>query len=270
MKIDKQVNNIAYNDEKHVYWNIKTSDIYTSVTKFIKLFEHSFNEDYFSKYKAIELCDFDNFKKIKKQYGFSKVVDVYEIENKFSEKYINAQTQILTEWKDKNSKSILKGLKLHKEKEQEILNQKFFLFENKKYNLAELFIEKNNKNSVYPELLIYDHHFKIAGQCDLILKDSDNNITIIDYKTNEKIETKNPFQKMKEPINHLEQCNFNTYCLQLSFYGYMLERKGFNIKDLYIMHIPDLKEETIIPCSYKKQELAHMLEFSDVFGGCFF
>ena len=266
MKIDKEINNIAYNDEFHKYWNKQTSEIYTSVTTFIKLFEYSFDQDYFSKYKAIEKCDFELFSKFKKLYGFKNVVSNYEKTNKFSENYINAQSEILKEWKEKNTLAIEKGLKRHKQEEEKVLKEGYFIFENEKYLLKDKF-EKSNKNEVFPELLVYDNVFKIAGQCDIILKDKDNNITVIDYKTNESIDTKNSFQKMKKPISHLDQCNYNTYCLQLSLYAYILERKGFTVKDLYIFHMPEENINNIIPCQYRKQELIYMLELSQIFEG---
>jgi len=89
----------------------------------------------------------------------------------------------------------------------------------------------------YPEAIIYDSDYKIAGQTDLALqrqKDVHGVWDFADYKTNEsrgiyfdsikrkdgKIE-KHYNQFFKPPLDHLEHCNFNRYAIQLSMYAYM-------------------------------------------------
>jgi ATP-dependent exoDNAse (exonuclease V) beta subunit len=53
---------------------------------------------------------------------------------------------------------------------------------------------------------------------------------IWDYKTNKEIKTGNNFgNKMKNPISHLEECELNTYSLQLNLYKHLIE-KNTNIK----------------------------------------
>lgn len=70
----------------------------------------------------------------------------------------------------------------------------------------------------------------------------DTYVDIDDYKTNKEIELENPFQKMKEPISHLDDCNYNHYALQISLYAYMLEQKGYKIGTLSITH-HDIKKK---------------------------
>ena len=80
---------------------------------------------------------------------------------------------------------------------------------------------------IYPEHLVYLKSAGLCGQSDRVevIKDV---IDVIDYKTNKEIK-KEGFrnwegvtQKMLDPVSHLDDCNFNHYSLQLSFYLYMI------------------------------------------------
>ena len=68
MKIDKQNNGVAFNDEEHVYWNLESGVRYISVTTLIEKFGEDFDKDFWSKYKALEqLIDKDTFEIEKKR-----------------------------------------------------------------------------------------------------------------------------------------------------------------------------------------------------------
>ena len=45
MKIDKQNNGVAFNDEEHVYWNIESGVRYISVTTLIEKFGEDFDPE---------------------------------------------------------------------------------------------------------------------------------------------------------------------------------------------------------------------------------
>jgi hypothetical protein len=100
---------------------------------------------------------------------------------------------------------------------------------------------------VCPELLVYDHEFKIAGQADVVLK-MGKSISILDYKTSKTIE-KVPFQdqRLLGPLSHLPNANFYIYAMQLSIYGYLLERQGYEVGRLQIHHI-DRNTFNLIEC----------------------
>ena len=124
---------------------------------------------------------------------------------------------------------------------------------------------------VYPEYLIYresdDGILRIAGQVDLIVKQG-NEITIIDHKTNKKIDQKSGFDtstksnaRMKYPLNNLMDCNFYHYTLQLSTYAWMLQKihPEFIIKDLIINHYDHQGNNTLYHCEYLKHDVEKML-----------
>ena len=79
-----------------------------------------------------------------------------------------------------------------------------------------------------PEMIIYLDSYKLAGQSDLVLINHDEKtFRILDYKTNKKgiATTAYRNETMFPPVNHLPECKFTHYALQLSLYAYMLEQE---------------------------------------------
>lgn len=94
-----------------------------------------------------------------------------------------------------------------------------------------------------PEFILYNKKRGIAGQIDLLLRDTKSKkFHIVDYKTNEKISQSGyKGQKAKEPISDLEDCSLSKYSLQLSLYAYLLEEQGYEVGDLIILHLAEDK-----------------------------
>ena len=99
-------------------------------------------------------------------------------------------------------------------------------------------------DGIYPEFMVYLRTEGLIGQSDLpeVLNSV---VSIIDYKTNKEIKTEGftnwegMTTMMKDPVSHLEDCNFNHYALQLSLYMYMILRQNPTLKagDLIIHHV---------------------------------
>ena len=95
MQIDKQNGAIAFNEEKHRYWNVNDeSKKFISVTTLIEKFGQPFDRDFWSAYKALEkLIPPDSWKIEKKSLLNTKrfdksILDVYDItENENSTRY---------------------------------------------------------------------------------------------------------------------------------------------------------------------------------------
>ena len=234
MKIDKQNGNVAFSEDSHTYWNVNDNEKYISVTTLIHKFTQPFDKDFWSAYKALEkLIPKDSWAVEKKSLLSSKkfdkdILDLYNIsESEFNE----TQQGILDDWDNENRKSCERGTKIHEEIEHSFYNdphdislQKFGI--GGKFECKKDYSELDLEYGVYPEYLIYresdDGILRIAGQVDLIIK-SGNEITIVDHKTNKKIEQKSGFNtstrsnvKMKYPLNNLMDCNFYHYTMQLS------------------------------------------------------
>lgn len=281
MKIDKQNGKVAFSDAEHVYWNVDDNEKYISVTTLIHKFTQPFDKDFWSAYKALEkLIPKDSWAVEKKSLLSSKkfdksILDLYDIsEVEFNE----TQQGILDEWDNENRRSCERGTEIHEEIEHSFYNnphdislQKFGI--GGKFECKRDYSELDLEYGVYPEYLIYresdDGILRIAGQVDLIIK-SGNEITIVDHKTNKKIEQKSGFNtstrsnvKMKYPLNNLMDCNFYHYTMQLSTYAWMLQKinPNFIIKDLILNHYDHNGNNTLYHCEYLKSEVEKMLYF---------
>ena len=280
MKIDKQNGNVAFENESHKYWNVEDNKQYISVTTLIHRYTQEFDKNFWSAYKALEkLLPKESWAIEKKSLLSTKkfnkeILDIYNI----SELDFNkAQQGILDAWDEENRKSCERGTKIHSDIENSFYNhpkdislQKFGL--GGKFECKKDYSELDLEYGVYPEYLISieskDKVLRLAGQIDLIIK-QDNEITIVDHKTNKKIDLKSGFDtntkssaKMKYPLNNLMDCNYYHYSLQLSTYAWMLQKlhPEFVIKDLILNHYDHNEKNTLYHCDYLKDDVERMLK----------
>lgn len=280
MKIDKQNGNVAFNNESHTYWNLNDNERYISVTTLIHKYTQEFDKEFWSAYKALEKLlpkeswDIEKKSLLNTKKFHKEILDTYNIsESEFNK----VQQDILDAWDEENRKSCERGTKIHEEIEhsfydnpKDISLQKFGL--GGKFECKKDYSELDLEYGVYPEYLIYkesdDGILRIAGQVDLIVKQG-NEITIIDHKTNKKIDQKSGFDsstksnaKMKFPLNNLMDCNFYHYTLQLSTYAWMLQEINpeFVIKDLILNHYDHKGNNTLYHCEYLKHDVEKMLD----------
>ena len=92
---------------------------------------------------------------------------------------------------------------------------------------------------------------------------------IVTHNTNAKIDLKGFYNsanrstdKMKYPLGHLDECNYNHYQLQLSTYAWMLQKLNpeFVIKDLILNHYDHSGKNTLYHCTYLKEDVEKMLK----------
>jgi hypothetical protein len=279
MKIDKKNGKVCYNDEAHLYWNENDESKYISVTTLIHQFTQPFDKEFWSAYKALEkLVPKESWAMEKKSLLATKrfdtsILDLYDIPNK---EFNKVQEEILSEWDKANKDSCERGTKIHAELENQyykkpknISLQKFGL--GGKFECRKDYTNLDIENGVYPEYLIYmeDGILKVAGQIDLLIKNG-NDIYIVDYKTNKKIDQKSGFDTttkknatMLYPLNNLMDCNYMHYTMQLSTYAYMLQKLNpeFVIKQLIMVHYDHDGKETIYNLDYLKEEVSRLFTF---------
>ena len=272
---------VAFQEEGHKYFNLEDpSVVYISVTTLIEKYGKEFDREFVSAYKALEkIMDPADWKKEKGGIWKNHKIpdDFLDVYNITKEELNKAQQDILDDWDNTNRIACERGTKIHAQLENSFYNigsnitlKKFGIggkFECKKdYSKLDL------EYGVYPEYLIYYDNAKIdlhlAGQIDLIVKNG-NDIYIIDHKTNKKIDLKGFYNsanrstdKMKYPLGHLDECNFNHYQLQLSLYAWMLQKlnPNFVIKDLILNHYDHDGKNTLYHCSYLKDDVEKMLK----------
>lgn len=282
LQIDKQNGNIGFNEAAHKYFDLTDPSIkFTSVTTMIEEFAQPFDKEFWSAYKALEkLLDIDSWKLEKKSLLSTKKFDnsLLELHDIDINLFNKTQQEILDDWDAENRRSCERGTKIHSELENSMYKAKRNISLSK-YQIGGKFECQKDRttldleNAVYPEYLIHwdspSGKLHIAGQIDLLVKKG-NSITIGDYKTNKKIETKSFFDskirssvKMKFPLNNLDDCNYYHYCLQLSTYAYIIEsyNPDFTIEELVLVHFDHQDNMTVYKLPYLKKEVERMLSF---------
>ena len=282
IQVDKENDDVFFNDEKHTYYDKNTLDKYVSVTTLIHSYTQEFDEEFWSSYKALEaLLDLETFVVLKKGLLASKkfnpkILSKLKIDE---EEFYKKKQSIKDEYQRKRDESCERGTKIHAEFENSMYNKTTFDFSRFGYKdmVGEYTCKKNYykldlKKGVYPEFLISlksrDDILKVAGQIDLLVIDG-NDVRIVDYKTNAEInktsyydKVKKTHQMMKFPLNNLQDCNFNHYQLQLSLYMYLLQQINPNYicKSLRLIHVDHNNKQHEIECEYLKDDVERMLK----------
>lgn len=282
IKVDKEDDTCFFNDETHTYYNKNDMTKYISVTQIISQYCEEFNEEFWSAYKALEaLMDAETFFILKKSLLATKKFDDRYLSKFGIDKtvFLEKQQEIKNTYDKNRNESCERGTAIHLSKELSFYNKQRHDFSkfgyesiNGEYECKENYYQLNLARGVYPEFLISvtssDKILRVAGQIDLLIKDG-NDIYIVDWKSNKKIEKTSYYDKskkqhkmMKFPLNNLQDSTFNHYQLQLSLYAYMLQtlHPEFNIKGLCIYHIDHDNNETKIPVEYLKEDVIRMLK----------
>jgi len=117
------------------------------------------------------------------------------------------------------------------------------------------------------ELSLFHCGLQAAGQADLIARDAETGrIVILDWKRSKEIKFKNPYQKLKPPLDHLPDCNYSLYCLQLNVYRYILESEyGLSVSGMFLavfhpneigplcIEVPRLEREVALLVEHEKR-----------------
>lgn len=103
-----------------------------------------------------------------------------------------------------------------------------------------------------PESIIGSFILGIAGSVDLLMLSSyfssnKDSILIADWKFVKEIKRTNQWERAYFPIQHLDNCNYYNYCLQLNIYSYILRKeKYFPNYPNHIMKIFHVTNDDII------------------------
>lgn len=165
-------------------------------------------------------------------------------------------------WDNERDSANVRGNSFHSQAEYWVKNDRS-VDENGDY--ADVVVQLNKmpfKGRLISEEIVYNNRLKIAGTIDL-QEDLGNKVRkIFDFKTNKELKTRGYFDRksrsyshMLYPVDHLEDCNWNHYCLQLSGYQILQEEAGYSIIDRELIYVnpktrkieryevPDLRRE---------------------------
>ena len=283
LQIDKQNDEVEYNDEIHKYWTKEGCNPCISVTTLIHKFS-TFDEYFWSRYKALEYMlgekQFQNVKPLLLENKMFKE-EILEMLGISKEDFDNQVNEILLEWEEKRERACARGTKIHKDYELKTLAGDYSALGDydipKFFNGGNFKVDTSNKiqegHYVLPELLLSkiseDGVLRIAGQADLIIVSGDE-VYILDYKSNKEIKTKSFYDKKKRtsskmqyPLNNLDDVNYYHYEMQLSTYAWIIEKNNPNlkVKGLYLLHHDHNDKKTVYQCEYRKTDVERMLAF---------
>ena len=168
-------------------------------------------------------------------------------------------SQVLKAWEEKGKVSREAGTKMHQQIERFLTGLSYE--RTPEFTQFEYFYDQITLHPYRTEWAIFDEDSRIAGTVDYV--DDENGYVLYDWKRSTSIlknglpEKSNAFgEKGNYPIEHLDNCAYYHYALQLSFYRYILEKNyGITIKEQrlgvfhssynkpYILEMPYLKQE---------------------------
>jgi hypothetical protein len=251
-------NKVIYKDRGHKYIMIDTGELLDSVTQVKGTYKTKFRKKYWLTYKVLRAeghkavpdnADFVPNGKIK--VGKNSYTPTQAIK-KFN---LSAGIKDLEkEWEYKKDCGLCLGTVVHNYLENRWFNKVFPISDPCYHKLVndENFKDKlmdtihsarsfyNDHKHLVPvraEFIVYDEEWGVAGQIDLLAMDpKTEQLYIIDYKTDDKITTENSYQKLRGPLNHLDECSLNEYSLQLNMYKVMLEKNtSLKVSKIYIV-----------------------------------
>jgi ATP-dependent DNA helicase PIF1 len=235
---------ITFQEEGHKYWiDGDCKDLISSTT-----FIHSF------------FNDFDADKVIKDILKSEKYKDpAYE--------YYNMSHQaIKIQWEENGKKASNQGTIMHANIEHFYNGLEHENTSSEFKQFLDFYNDHRHLKIYRTEWMIFSELLKITGSVDAVFKNEDGSLSIGDWKRSKKINFNSFGNKVgKFPFNHLEDCNFYHYSLQLNLYKIILE-KFYNqkVKELFliILHPNNPDEKYIkIPIEIMEKEANYLLDF---------
>lgn len=185
------------------------------------------------------------------QYQPKKDWDV--IAKRYAKKHKLDVEDVKKQWKDNNQQAIDRGIKFHKQREEDLLSCETINDRGESLRIFRPIIDEHGdklapsqklEDGIYPELLVLLKSARICGQADYVVINN-GKINIKDYKTNSAIKM-NGFvnwdgveERMLDPISGLPNSNYWHYALQLNTYAYIIRKNNPMLKvgTLELLHI---------------------------------
>lgn len=221
---------IKFQDKGHKYWIDDDDKDLISSTTFIKKFFKPFNVDDI----VAKIVNSD-------KYHNDETYEYYNMEEKDIKNKWNISTEL--------------GTKLHMSIEL-FYNNIISEIKSTDYQYFINFNEDHKHLTIYrTEWLIFSEKHKITGSIDAVfINNDDSSLSLYDWKRTKEIKFIGfNNETAPEPLNHLQECNYSHYSLQLNLYRTIIERfYGFKVKEMFLVVFhPDNK-------NYKKIEIPRM------------
>lgn len=152
--------------------------------------------------------------------------------------YQMSKKDIKKQWNANSKLSCNLGTKMHLMIENFYNDKEIEITDNDKD--FEIFLDFYNDHKhlqIYrTEWIIFADDLRITGSIDAVFINKDGSLTLGDWKRSKQINfTSYNNQTGKPPFEHLSDCNYNHYSLQLNLYRIILEKYyGFTVKDMFL------------------------------------
>jgi hypothetical protein len=213
---------IKFQDEGHKYWIDDDGNNLISCTTFIHSFFSDFDSD------TVIRC----------------IVRSAAWRNDPSYKYYQMKpADIKKSWDDNSKDASSRGTAMHALIEKFYNNVEISFDEDEMPEMTQFlnFYQDHENLVIYrTEWMVFAEDVRITGSIDAVFIDeSDGSLIIGDWKRSKKITRPRAggggAKRAKHPLSHIEDCNYNHYCLQLNLYRFILERYyGFVVKAMFL------------------------------------
>jgi len=221
---------IIFNEELHTYTDDNTGVLFTSVTTLLGKYKPFFDSETAAK-------------RVAAREGVS-----YEI--------------VLEIWEKEKQIACDRGTPIHKAMEEFILHKKVNTsYPQTMYDSFTDILREYRVKSISSEKLLHLDEFQVAGTADIIIDHDDKHFSVLDFKTNKRIRSTSQYDEfLLDPVQHLPNCEYTVYSLQLSMYAYMYEQmSGKKCKGIGILYLKD-DNWINMPSVYLKNETISILQ----------
>ena len=174
------------------------------------------------------------------------------------------EDEIITAWAKNGQVQRARGHLLHYHAEQYLNGRDIDLPHSPEFQQVKLASAKFFNEGWYPfrtEFAMFHERTRLAGQADLLCRDAEGNIILVDWKRIRELKYSNPYRNLKPPLAHLPDCNYSLYCLQLNLYARILETEyGFCVTRMILAIVHPTKElPELIDCPKMFAEIDDLL-----------
>jgi hypothetical protein len=281
---------IHFTDHDHSYWyygDNPKGERYVSVSQLFKGFQKQFDSLGHSLRMMLKDLEPAVYKTVAARGRHKKQESMLEEIKQISTDYpqvVKAASELRDSWRAKADTSTTEGTSIHLDLEMASIDRGYEInpFNGKTYRVIPSPVPGDGNRShtedladmvdgYYPEMVLFHHGHKLAGQSDRVFLDTDHTGRRLawfdDYKTDKEIDRKSfhhpvyGYQYLLPPLEHLHDCRFNVYAMKISTYAWMLKQSGYHIAGMRLTHI-DKATGKITPyiLPFREFEVEQMLE----------
>jgi len=209
--------------------------------------DHKYVDSRGMPYKSVTTFIHENF----------PVFDTEGISAKYAAKRGLNQEDVKREWKENGERAAAYGTRVHAFAEAKLcgyeIPQPTDEMDCASFEAVRAYIENDllkHNTFLESEKIIFSPKLYLSGTIDLLVKDRSGRLFILDWKTNKELKLGNGYQSGLGCLEHLDDCNFVHYSIQLNLYRRLLEDEGYfrSAKDagmalLFVRRSPSFKVE---------------------------